>query len=71
MLGTGILAASNYTMQVLSAPTRTEVNKAHKKRDWVEIGVPGLRNLWGGRIKRERVVVWTLLLVSSLPLHLL
>lgn len=30
-LSTILLAGSNYTMQVLSSPTRSEVDRAHKK----------------------------------------
>lgn len=64
-----LLGASNYTMQCLVAPTRAEVDRAHRKGDWIDIGIPSVRNLW--RISRRRVFVWLLLSLSSLPLHLL
>ncbi|KAK4499341.1 hypothetical protein PRZ48_009854 [Zasmidium cellare] len=64
-----LLSASNYTMQALSAPTRQEVDRAHSKGDWMDIGVASIRNL--SRIKWHRVVAWCVLAVSSVPIHLL
>ncbi|GAB1318664.1 hypothetical protein MFIFM68171_08874 [Madurella fahalii] len=68
-ISTILLAGSNYCMQFLSAPTRGQIDKAHRRFRWVDIGVPSLRNLltavsWGN------VVIWVLLSLSSLPLHL-
>lgn len=56
-------------MQRLSAPTRREVDDAHKKYQWLDIGVPSVRNLLF--INRWRTLGWLVLAVSSLPLHLL
>ncbi|KAJ4993561.1 hypothetical protein SVAN01_01109 [Stagonosporopsis vannaccii] len=69
VLSTILLSGSNYCMQCLSAPTRREIDKAHGKREWLDVGVPSFRNLI--RIGRLRVFLWLLLAVSSLPLHLL
>lgn len=71
ILSTILLAGSNYCMQALSAPTRGEVDKVHTSRRgrWLDIGVPGLRNL--RYISRQRLTLWCLLGASSLPLHLL
>ena len=69
VLSTVLLAASNYCMQCLSAPTRQDVDKAHAKRRWLDIGVPSFRNL--GSIPRSRGFLWSLLAISSIPLHLL
>jgi hypothetical protein len=69
VLSTILLSASNYCMQCLSAPTRAEVDKAHFKGLWLDIGVPSMRNL--RFISKQRVIVWALLGLSSLPLHLL
>lgn len=69
VLSTALLAASNYSMQCLSAPSRTEVDDAHRRRTWLDIGTPSLRNL--ASIPRRRRVLWLLLGISSLPLHLL
>ncbi|KAF2237908.1 hypothetical protein EV356DRAFT_362818 [Viridothelium virens] len=68
-LSTVLLSASNYCMQCLSAPTRTEVDRAHAKKAWADIGVPSIRNL--RLIERRKVILWGLLSLSSLPLHLL
>lgn len=69
VLSTILLSSSNYCMQCLSAATRQEINEAHAKGVWLDVGVPSFRNL--RRIKRKRIVLWWLLGVSSLPLHLL
>ena len=57
------------TMQAISSPTRNEVDNAHRDSRWLDIGVPGIRNL--RFIKRGRVFWWSLLAISSIPLHLL
>jgi hypothetical protein len=69
VLGTILLGSSNYCMQCLSAPTRKEVDKAHAKGRWLDIGILSTRNLWG--ISKKRVLMWWILGMSSLPLHLL
>ena len=69
VLSTILLGASNYCMQCLSSPTRQEVDRAHSQGIWLDIGVPGIRNL--RRISRRRLVLWMLLTLSSIPLHLL
>jgi hypothetical protein len=69
ILSTCLLGASNYCMQCLNAPTRDEVDKAHANKKWLDIGVLSLRNL---RIKpRSSVIIWSLLGLTSIPLHLL
>jgi hypothetical protein len=69
ILSSILLSASNYAMQILSSPTRSECDKAHARRDWLDIGVNGLRNLT--RISWQRRILWTLLGISSIPIHLL
>ena len=68
-LSTLLLGASSYTMQCLVAPTRKEVDDAHCRYDWLDIGVPSMRNLT--KIPRKRAVLWWSLAFSSIPLHLL
>ncbi|KAH7115539.1 hypothetical protein EDB81DRAFT_286349 [Dactylonectria macrodidyma] len=63
-----LLAASNYCMQCLSAPTRADIDKAHFRGKWMDIGIPSLRNLVD--VPRKRAVLWGLLVLSSVPLHL-
>ena len=69
VLSSLLLGASNYCMQRLVAPTRKEVDKAHAKKKWLDIGIPSVRNLF--HIGKWRVVLWLFLAASSVPLHLL
>lgn len=69
ILSTLLLGASNYSMQCLSSPTRSDIDKAHSQGIWMDIGVPSLRNL--RRISTNRTVLWWLLAISSITLHLL
>ncbi|CZS86149.1 unnamed protein product [Fusarium graminearum] len=65
---TGILASSNFFMQIFSSPTRSEIDKAHKANRALKIGVQSLRNVfWTSKIK---FVCWILFFISSFPLHL-
>ncbi|EEP78515.1 predicted protein [Uncinocarpus reesii 1704] len=68
VFSTGVLASSNFFMQVLSSPSRSEVNAAHKDDTPLEIGVPSLRNLF--YISYYKKVLWALFLISSVPIHL-
>lgn len=67
-LSTLLLGASNYSMQCLSSPTRSEVDRAHRKCIWLDIGTPSVRNL--RRISWSRIGLWWALAISSIPLHL-
>jgi hypothetical protein len=69
VLGTALLSASNYCMQCLSAPTRQVIDKAHAQNKWLDIGVPSVRNL--RFMTRKRIILWSLLAITSLPLHLM
>ncbi|KIK53476.1 hypothetical protein GYMLUDRAFT_178964 [Collybiopsis luxurians FD-317 M1] len=68
VLSTLLLGASNYIMQSLCAPTRKEVDEAHERGSWLDIGLQSVRNLkYTSRWKR---LVWITLSASSIPLHL-
>ncbi|KAE8423068.1 hypothetical protein BDV36DRAFT_290877 [Aspergillus pseudocaelatus] len=69
ILSTALLSASNYCMQVLGAPTRKEVDTAHRKGQWLDVGVLSVRNL--SQIAKKRFWLWMCLAFSSLPLHLM
>ena len=85
VLGTAMLSGSNYCavstavkknvanerqgMQRLCAPTREELDRAHARKLWVDIGITSFRNL--RIISKSRLVVWILLALSSVPIHLL
>ena len=70
ILSTIILAGSNYTMQCLSAPTRSEIDAAHRRKPAVhlDVGILSIRNL--SYISERRTFLWLLLGLSSVPLHL-
>ena len=68
-LSTLLLSGSNYTQQCLVAPTRSEIDAAHARRRWMDIGVLSVRNLF--RIKPERMLLWIAIGFTSIPLHLL
>ena len=67
-LSTLLLGASNYSMQCLSSPTRSEIDRAHRNCTWLDIGIPSVKNL--RRISWSRIVLWWALAISSIPLHL-
>ena len=69
ILSSLLLAASNNCMQILLAPTRGIINKAHAKRKWLDVGVHTIRNF--GSVGMSRRWLWILLMLSSIPLHLL
>jgi len=55
ILSTSLVGASNYCMQCVSAPTRKDIDKAHKHHTWMDISVLSVRNLkW---ISRRRKVL--------------
>ena len=64
-----LLSASNNAMQCLVAPTRADIDKAHKQNEWLDIGIQSLRNL--RYLDYKRFALWTTLALSSVPLHLL
>ena len=68
-LSTLLLGASNYCMQCLSSPSRAEIDSAHSEHSWLDIGVPGVRNL--RRVSWSKIILWWLFAVSTIPLHLL
>jgi hypothetical protein len=69
ILSSALLGGSNYCMQRLSAPSRDNIDRAHSKGKWLDIGVSSFRNLWF--IPRKCAIMWWLLACSSIPLHLL
>lgn len=69
VFGTLLLATSNNAIQFLASPTRAEVDVAHLKGQWLDIGVFGLRNL--KFISRGRLLALISLGVTSIPIHLL
>ncbi|KAH8911814.1 hypothetical protein BR93DRAFT_932932 [Coniochaeta sp. PMI_546] len=58
-----LLAGGNYVFQVLSSPTRREVDVAHAEKKWLDIGIPSFRNL--ARISRSRAVLAVVVLLVA------
>lgn len=69
VLSTLLLSASNYTMQVLNSPTRHDIDRAHAKGKWYDIGLLSLHNMIN--MPTKRIVLCLILGISSTPLHLL
>jgi hypothetical protein len=70
ILSSALLSASNYCMQCLSAPTLPEVDEAHRKGHWLDIGIPSLHNVVSSSFARRKKLCWWVLALSSFPLHL-
>ncbi|KAK0372027.1 hypothetical protein CLIM01_10616 [Colletotrichum limetticola] len=68
VLGIILFAGSNYCMQGLMAPTRPEIDDAHAKQQWLDVGVASVRNFWN--ITWKKKIFWVLIAASSLPLRL-
>jgi hypothetical protein len=69
ILSTMMLGAANLCMQLLIAPTRADIDRAHSQHHWLDIGRPSFRNFL--HVDRMRQAAWALLALSSLPLNLL
>ncbi|KAI0503374.1 hypothetical protein F5B22DRAFT_629537 [Xylaria bambusicola] len=68
ILSTLLLGAGNYCMQLLSSPSREEVDRAHHQGQTMDIGLPSIWNLKNA--ERKRVIAWILLGVLATLLHL-
>ncbi|KAF5001395.1 hypothetical protein FDECE_10958 [Fusarium decemcellulare] len=68
ILSTVLLTAGNFAQQVLTAPTRREIDSAHLGHKWLDIGVLSIHNL--RKISRSRVIAWSILAITSVPIHL-
>ena len=69
IISTGIIASSNFFIQVLNAPSRAEVDAAHAKHKILRIGVQSTRNLF--YVSWFKVVSAGVFILSSVPIHLL
>ncbi|KIX96455.1 uncharacterized protein Z520_07721 [Fonsecaea multimorphosa CBS 102226] len=69
ILSTILLSGSNNAQQYLSAPTRAELDRAHAAKEWLDIGIPSIRNLFSSKIGPYRRILWGFLALGSIPLH--
>lgn len=63
VISTCTLATSNYC-----APARDEMNVAHAKRRWLDVGGSSFRTLFA--IPYARLGLWIVLLLTATPFHL-
>ncbi|KAI1493769.1 hypothetical protein F5X96DRAFT_676900 [Biscogniauxia mediterranea] len=68
VFSTIILASSNFFCQVLSSPSRCEVDASHAEGTSMYIGIPSFSNVF--RVRKFKGWIWTLFFLSSIPLHL-
>ena len=68
ILSTGLLLGSGAFMAAATAPSREEVDLAHRKSRWLSIGLLSVRNLTGVSVKK--VLACIVLALTSLPVHL-
>jgi hypothetical protein len=69
IFSTAVLASSNFFMQIMNAPSRKEIDRVHAKGTFLDIGVPSWRNTY--YVSKFKTGAWALLLLSSVPIHLL
>jgi hypothetical protein len=62
---------SSSTLQALSAPTRTQLDICHRKGDYLEIGVQSFHNIIKPYLGWRKRILWVLLMLMSIPFHLL
>lgn len=69
VLASSLFAASSYMMQRLAAPTREDLDRAHKSNKTLNVGTLSLTNF--ALLSKRRLAVFALLWSSSLPIHLM
>ncbi|KAI1735862.1 hypothetical protein F4680DRAFT_469712 [Xylaria scruposa] len=69
VVSTAVLSSSNFFMQILNAPSRQEINRAHSWLQSLDIGIPSTKNL--RHVSKFKSASWLIFLVTSLPIHLL
>lgn len=69
VFSTMLFGGSNYTMQCLTTPTYEEINKSHRSRVSLDIGILSLKNLM--RASKRKVILWGFLVVSLVLFYLL
>lgn len=69
IFSTCVLASSNFFMQIVSSPTRKEIDHAHRSLHSLEIGVSSFKNL--GALSWFKILAWVGLFLTSVPIHIL
>lgn len=68
IIATAVLASSNFFMQILSSPSRLEVDKAHANLQSLDIGIPSVKNI--EFLSPFKLACWLGLFITSIPIHL-
>lgn len=68
IIATAVLASSNFFMQILSSPSRLEVDKAHANLQSLDIGIPSIKNIQF--LSPFKLACWLGLFITSIPIHL-
>ena len=68
ILSTAALTASGFFTQLLSSPTRAELDNLHAKRKWRLIG---LKSVWNVPLSNLQRLCFAILTLTALPFHLL
>ncbi|RYP60086.1 hypothetical protein DL771_010629 [Monosporascus sp. 5C6A] len=63
------LAGANYAFQVLTSPTRGEVDKAHESKRWLDIGVTSMRNF--AHISGFRIFMGSTVLLTAISIQVI
>jgi hypothetical protein len=69
ILSTALLWGAGHAVHLLLAPTRKDVDRAHKRGLYFDIGVSSLKNFW--RVPSDRRIAIACFMVCSSFLHLL
>ena len=59
--------SSQLCVQLITAPTRKQVDEAHRRQDWYDIGILSWRNFIRSRWRSK--IICIILLGTSFPLH--
>lgn len=68
IFSTAMLGISSYCMQIITAPTRADIDKHHAKRKWLDIGCLTWRNIRA--LDRRRLAFFLVMFVTTTPFHL-
>lgn len=64
-----LTSTSSYCCQILAAPSRGGIDRAHSQRVWVSIGSSSFTNVWYAPIWRK--TLWLLILGTSWPVQMM
>ncbi|KAI1194267.1 hypothetical protein F5X97DRAFT_327717 [Nemania serpens] len=56
------------TLVIFNSPSREEIDVAHSKTSWLDIGVPSIRNVFA--TSNFKTWCWAALLITSIPFHI-